>query len=132
MFAPVLPTITEELWSRRGATPNGPTKSINTSPWPTASELTVIEAPEHSSAFAAARAIIGEVRRVKGSAKLSLRWPVDSLRARAGSAEVAAAQAVLDDIRAAGVIRDIAFESGGEGWVFDVRLAGSDTARRTS
>ncbi|MGH7333987.1 MAG: valine--tRNA ligase, partial [Candidatus Rokuibacteriota bacterium] len=128
LFAPVLPTITEELWSRRWATPDGPARSIHSSPWPTASELAVVETPDHAGAFAAARTILREVRRVKGSAKVSLRSPVASLRVKAGSAEVAAARAVLDDIRAAGVVREIAFEAGQDGWACDVRLAESDPA----
>ena len=126
LFAPVLPTVTEELWSRRFATPAGRTRSVHTSPWPTAVEFAAIPAPDHAGAFEAARAIVGEVRRVKGSAKVSLRWPVASLRVTAGSAEIAAARAALDDIRAAGVIQQIAFEPKQNGWAFDVRLADSD------
>ncbi|HSF03123.1 MAG TPA: class I tRNA ligase family protein, partial [Solirubrobacterales bacterium] len=42
LFAPVLPTVTEELWSRRFATPDGRTRSIHTSPWPTETELVSI------------------------------------------------------------------------------------------
>jgi len=128
LFAPALPTITEELWSRRFAAPDGRGRSISTSPWPTATEFTAIRAPAHPGAFAAARAIVGEVRRVKGSAKVSLRWPVASLRVSAGVNEVAAARAALDDIRAAGVIREVALQAAQDGWAFDVRLAESDRA----
>jgi len=123
LFAPVLPTITEELWSRRFAAPDGRTRSVHTSPWPTDAEFATVAAPDHPGAFEAARAIVGEVRRVKGSAKVSLRCPVASLRVTAGSAQIAAARAVLDDVCAAGVIQEIAFEPGQDGWAFDVRLA---------
>jgi valyl-tRNA synthetase len=113
LLAPVLPTIAEELWTRRFATPDGRTRSIHTSQWPSSSRL---KAPDHPGAFAAARAIVGEVRRAKGSAKVSLRWPVASLRVSASPAEIAAAWAVLDDVRAAGVIREIAFAPGQDTW----------------
>ena len=128
LFAPVLPTITEELWSRRFAAADGPTRSIHASPWPSAAELAAVRTPAHAGAFAAARAILGAVRRSKGSAKVSLRWPVASLRVTAGAAEVAAARAVLDDVRAAGVIREISFAAGQDGWAFDVCLADSDAS----
>jgi len=125
LLAPVLPTITEELWSRRFASTGERTRSIHTSPWPSAAELAV-KAPGHTGSFDAARTILAEVHRAKGNAKVSLRWPVASLRVSAGSAEVAAAQAVLDDVRAAGVIREIAFAPGQGGWAFDLRLAESE------
>jgi valyl-tRNA synthetase len=123
LFAPVLPTITEELWSRRFATLEGRTRSIHTSPWPSEAEFAAIPAADHPGSFDAARAILGEVRRVKGNAKVSLRWPVASLHVTAPDAGVAAAQAVADDVRAAGVIQEIAFTPGQDGWGFDVRLA---------
>ncbi|MGH7392152.1 MAG: valine--tRNA ligase [Candidatus Rokuibacteriota bacterium] len=126
LFAPVLPTITEELWSRRFATSDGRARSVHTSPWPAEAELAAIASPQHAAAFEAARAIVGAVRQAKGSAKVSLRWPVAALRVTARSDEIAAARAALDDIRAAGVIQEIAFEPGQDGWAFDVRLADSD------
>jgi valyl-tRNA synthetase len=125
LFAPLLPTITEELWSRRFAAA-GRARSVHTSPWPTEAEFAAIAPPDHPGAFEAARAILAEVRRVKGGAKVSLRWPVASVRVAAGPEQIAAARAVLDDVRAAGVIREIAFEPVQAGWSFDVHLADSD------
>ena len=79
LFAPVLPTISEELWSQRFATPHGDQRSIHTSPWPTIAELEAVQSPAHPSSFATARAILGEIRRHKGRAKVSARWPVSHL-----------------------------------------------------
>jgi valyl-tRNA synthetase len=136
LFAPVLPTITEELWSRRFAAPDGAARSIHTSPWPSAADFAGIGAPAHARALDAARAMLGEVRRAKGNAKVSLRAPVASLRVTAAGADLAAARSVHEDVQAAGVIREIAFVNGAEpagrppggvhadGWAFDVRLAG--------
>jgi len=126
LFAPVLPTITEELWGRRFANDRDSTPSIHTSAWPSPTEFAEVGPPRHADAFEAARAIVSEVRRAKGNAKVSVRWPVASLRVRAAPTSIAAATAVLDDIRSAGVIQDIALEPGEAGWSFDVRLAASD------
>jgi len=125
LFAPVLPTIAEELWSRGFAAPDGRMRSVHTSPWPTETEFAEVAAPAHPGAFEAARAIVGEVRRAKSRARVSLRWPVASLRVAADAGRLAAAGAVVDDVRAAGVIREIAFQPADAGWTFDVRLADS-------
>ena len=128
LFAPVLPTITEELWSQRFATADGPTRSIHTSPWPAPEELVAVRPPQHAGAFAAARAIIAEVRRAKSNAKRTLRWPVALLRASAGPADIAAARAVLSDAQAAGVIRNVVLTTADEGWSFETELAESEVS----
>ena len=81
LFAPVLPFVTEEVWSwwRPG--------SVHTNPWPTASELTVTGDP--AVLDAAAEALAG-VRKAKSDAKVSMRADVETATviapARAGAA----------------------------------------------
>ncbi len=68
LFAPVLPTITEELWSRGFATKDGDSRSVHTSRWPSLIELERIESPAHYGEFAKARAMLRQERQKKAQA----------------------------------------------------------------
>src|SRR5690606_14586577 len=79
LLAPFLPYVTEEVWSWRLAG-EGRSRSIHTSPWPSASELQPGGHRENIEAvFAAASDVLGKIRGAKSEAKVSLRWPVASL-----------------------------------------------------
>ena len=75
LFAPVMPYVTEEVWSWRFAGP-GRERSIHTSPWPSAQEFTGIALANAGRAYDAAREVSAAIRGAKTSAKKSLRWPV--------------------------------------------------------
>lgn len=128
LFAPILPFITEEIWSQRFATQEEPWRSIHTSPWPSASELESIK-PKHKAAYPDARTILAEVRREKGNAKVSARYPVDSLVITAPEPQLAGISAVIEDICAAQVIHHHELKIGQEGLTIDVRLAEQDSER---
>jgi valyl-tRNA synthetase len=68
LFAPVLPTITEELWSQKFATETGNSRSVHTSHWPSLVELEKVESPTHSGVFAKARVILQQDRQKKAIA----------------------------------------------------------------
>jgi valyl-tRNA synthetase len=127
LFAPVLPTITEELWSRRFAGTEGKRRSIHTSPWPTAGELAGVEAPRHAGSYAAARALIASVRAVKGNAKVRARWPVELLAITAPAGEIAAVRSVLADVEAAGAVNRSELRAGGDALAAEVKLAAEDS-----
>ena len=97
LFAPVLPYVTEEVWSwwRAG--------SIHRAPWPTSGEAAVGgdsagEAAGDPAVFAAASALVGAVRRSKGA---PMREEVAAVTIPADTAGVAHLDAVIDDLRAA-------------------------------
>ncbi|QES44910.1 valine--tRNA ligase [Streptomyces venezuelae] len=96
LFAPVLPFVTEEVWSwwREG--------SVHRAPWPSGAELR--EYAGDATVLAAASEAIAAVRRAKSQARLSMRTEV-------AGATVTASRATLDhfasaegDVRAAGRI----------------------------
>jgi valyl-tRNA synthetase len=123
LFAPVVPTITEELWSRRFATPDSPQRSIHTSPWPTIAELEAVRSPDYPGSFATARMILGEIRREKGHAKVSARWPVSRLLVAAPETDLVVVRSILEDVRAAGAIQEVEFQDSQQELTVDVHLA---------
>jgi valyl-tRNA synthetase len=123
LFAPLVPTITEELWSQRFAIPDSRQRSIHTSPWPTPAELDAVQPPAHPGSFETARLILGDIRRQKGHAKVSARWPVVQLRVTAPETELLVVRSILDDVSAAGAIQEVELQAAPEGWSVDVHLA---------
>jgi valyl-tRNA synthetase len=123
LFAPVVPTISEELWSLRFATPDGRQRSIHTSPWPTLAELEGVSAPTHRDSFAKARQILGDIRRQKGHAKVSARWPVARLQVTASAQALAAVRSILADVIEAGAIQEVELQDSGQEWAVEVNLA---------
>jgi valyl-tRNA synthetase len=123
LFAPVVPTITEELWSQRFALPDSRQRSIHTSPWPTLAELDAVGAPDYPSSFPTARLLIGEIRRQKGHAKVSARWPVARLLVAAPETDLTVARAILDDVKAAGAIQEVEWQDARQEVTIEVHLA---------
>ncbi len=123
LFAPVVPTITEELWSQRFAVAEDDRRSIHTSPWPSETELEAVKTPAYSDSYATARLLLAEIRRQKGHAKVSARWPVARLLVAAPQADLAAVRAILDDVRAAGAIQEVTLEESRQERVVEVHLA---------
>ena len=106
LFAPILPFVTEEVWSW-----GGDASSIHRSAWPSRGELvgderSGTEGP--SQVLAAASAVLGEIRRSKTEAGVSLRAPVASVTVEAPSGLLGAIRAASDDLRQAGTVSDLA------------------------
>ncbi len=95
LFAPVLPFVTEEVWSwwRPG--------SVHQNPWPAASELTVTGDP--AVLDAAAEALAG-VRKAKSDAKVSMRADVQTATVVAPETQVPLVEAARSDLTDAGRI----------------------------
>ncbi|MFF4238252.1 valine--tRNA ligase [Actinomadura geliboluensis] len=110
LFAPVLPFVTEEVWSwwRRG--------SVHAASWPTAAELPAGGDP---AVLAATGEALRQVRKAKSEAKASMR--ADVSRAVVRGAEVA--HIARPDLAAAGRIADLTLEDAPAELTVDVELA---------
>ena len=111
LFAPVLPYVTEEVWSwwRDG--------SVHRAPWPEAGELPTGGDP---AVLAATSDVLRQVRRAKSAAKVSMRAEV----ARAAVRGAGVRELAESDLRAAGRIADLRIETvPEEGFSVDVTLA---------
>jgi valyl-tRNA synthetase len=114
LFAPVLPFVTEEVWSwwRDGW--------LHRAAWPVAGELS---AGGDASVLELASQVLADVRRAKTEAGVSLRAPVASVTVLAPDGLVLSLEAVSDDLRQAGVIEVLTIESGAEELRVEVALA---------
>jgi valyl-tRNA synthetase len=111
LLAPFMPYVTEEVWSWSFAGEDR-TRSIHTSPWPTAAELEAVARPAAEGTFEAAVEVMTKVRGTKTLAQKSLRWPVAKLEIKGPEADRAALQPVLDDILRAGNVVEGGLELG--------------------
>ena len=111
LFAPILPYVTEEVWSwwQDG--------SIHNSSWPTATQLRDA-APKpfvaYSNVLSFSAEILAEVRKAKTEAKLSLRTPVERVVVRADRGDLLLLNGVEADLREAGHIADLVTEEADE------------------
>jgi len=98
LFAPVLPFVTEEVWSwwREG--------SVHRAAWPVASELPGDGDP--AMVGVAAEALAG-VRKAKSDAKVSMRADVQSVTVIAPEEQVAMVEAIRADLVDAGRIASL-------------------------
>ncbi len=101
LFAPFLPFVTEEAWRWWHRF------SIHTSSWPDPSRLRKLAAGAGSGPSTMASAVVGEVRRAKSEAKRPLRTVVARATVTDTADRLAVLDTVLDDVRAAGRIRDL-------------------------
>ncbi|MGI8537625.1 MAG: valine--tRNA ligase [Mycobacteriales bacterium] len=112
LFAPVLPFVTEEVWSwwRAG--------SVHAQPWPDSRELRDAGGEGGDPALlTVAGEVLGQVRKAKSSAKVSMRAPVERVEVRAGGVRAAYVRQVEADLRGAGVVAALVVTEveGGEG-----------------
>jgi valyl-tRNA synthetase len=107
LFAPVLPFVTEEVWSwwQDG--------SIHRAPWPTAASLRAAGGVGPSGAvLQVAGEVLGGVRKAKSEARVSMRAPVQRLVVRGAADRLAAVRAVQGDLTSSGSIAEILLEEG--------------------
>ena len=121
LFAPVLPFTTEEVWSwwQPG--------SVHAQSWPEAHQLREAGGATGDQALLmVAGQVLGQVRKAKSSAKVSMRAPVERLEVRAGRERAAYVRQVETDLRGAGVVTDLVVHEvdGNDG--VDVTLAPTD------
>ncbi|HZD18422.1 MAG TPA: valine--tRNA ligase [Actinomycetota bacterium] len=96
LFAPFLPYVTEEVWSwwRQG--------SIHRSAWPTSGELEEVAAGGDPQVYEVAAWVLGEVRKAKALAKVSLRTEVERVVVRDSEERLKVLEGVARDVREAG------------------------------
>jgi valyl-tRNA synthetase len=114
LFAPILPFVTEEVWSwwQDG--------SIHRASWPMRSELPTASAS--GAVFDVAGSVLGEVRKAKTAAKKSLRADVQRAVVTGTPEDLAALDAARGDVIEAGRIAELVTEPGDE-LAVDVLLA---------
>jgi valyl-tRNA synthetase len=117
LFAPFLPFVTEEVWSwwQDG--------SVHRAPWPAAGTGLTADAGAASAAggggggdpavLATASAVLGQVRKAKTAAKLSMRAEAERVVVR--GPDEGAVRAAESDLRAAGNIADLSFLPAADG-----------------
>ncbi len=104
LLAPILPFVTEEVWSwwRAG--------SIHRASWPEVAELgaeVVDPIRRDATVLDVAAGVLGEIRRAKTTAKRSMRSEVASLTVSDTGERLDALRAAEEDLRAAGGIRSL-------------------------
>jgi valyl-tRNA synthetase len=121
LFAPVLPYITEEVWSwdyarRLQAELDGSDGddlppaacSVHRAAWPAAAEFAPLGEPADSDSFAVAKACLAAIHRHKTQAAVSVARAVDSIRLAAHPSTIRVAEAVAGDVISA--VRAESFE----------------------
>ncbi len=108
LLAPVLPFVTEEVWSwwQSG--------SIHTAPWPASSELGPAGVGEGDQVLEVAAEVLGRVRQAKSQAKRSMRSKVAALTVTDTPARIAALQLARDDVADAGGVEELVTVEGDE------------------
>jgi valyl-tRNA synthetase len=118
LLAPVLPFVTEEVWSwwRSG--------SVHRAPWPEGGPLRAAAGVERPSPLAleAAAAVLAEVRRAKTLAKRSLRAPVDRVEVVDQPQRLAVLTGAAGDLCRAGHIADLTIAGPGDSLAVKVEL----------
>jgi valyl-tRNA synthetase len=107
LLAPFLPYVTEEVWSwwKEG--------SVHLAPWPAPEDLRGIGDGD-PAVYDVAAEVLGEVRRTKALAKVSLRVPVDRLLVRDRSDRLDRLRLAERDLREAGSVRELETEEAEE------------------
>jgi valyl-tRNA synthetase len=116
LLAPVLPFITEEVWSwclAEEFAPQGDAaaRSIHRAAWPGEADFAGIAPPDHAESFDVAVAALGTINKAKADAEVSMGRDVSSLRLAAAAETLSVLQGVADDVLAAARVASHAFEA---------------------
>jgi valyl-tRNA synthetase len=121
LFAPVLPYITEEVWSWAFAAETG-SASIHKAPWPGAQDFTGIAPAADAGSFDAAVALLAAINKGKSEAGVSGGRGIRRLAVAANPATASRLGAVAADVMAAARVEDydLTPRGGLEDGVFEV------------
>jgi valyl-tRNA synthetase len=108
LFAPILPFVTEEVWSwwQEG--------SVHQAPWPASDEFSDAISDADPAVLDVAGAVLGEVRKAKSAQKRSQRHEVTLLRVQDEPKRLAVLELAETDLRHAGVVTELIFTEGSE------------------
>jgi valyl-tRNA synthetase len=101
LFAPILPFVTEEVWSW------WMTGSIHRADWPEAASLRELAGAVDPGLVSVASEVLRAVRRAKSEASVSMRADVASVTVTDSPQRLAALALVADDLRDAGRIAEL-------------------------
>ena len=102
LFAPVLPYITEEIWSWSFAEETGKNASIHTASWPSIEELKDVTLDAPAATLPLAIEVIGKIRGAKTDNQRSLKWVVDSVQIAADESSLQTLRLVVSDLEKGG------------------------------
>jgi len=109
LFAPVLPYVTEEVWSWWRQTDG----SIHRAVWPESDPLRLAAGDDADPlVLTVAADVLTEVRRAKSEAKQSMRADVDRVVVTATAERIAALEQAAQDVQAAGVVAELVTQVG--------------------
>jgi valyl-tRNA synthetase len=125
LFAPIVPYVTEEVWSwcqtDDGPLPGFTAGSVHRAAWPTSGELRAMVGDGSSadgvpSPLVVAADVLGQIRKAKSDAKVSQRAEVERVTVTDTSDRLIALAAAAGDVRAAGSVADlVSVELSGDG-----------------
>lgn len=110
LFAPVMPTITEELWHQRFA--KSDEASIHSRPWPARQDFAQTTAPQFATSFDTAKNLLTAIRQARAKAQLSRVHPVAELTITCPSPDVARIEAVVGDVCAVEYVQKLVIRDG--------------------
>jgi len=107
LFAPFLPFVTEEVWSwwQSG--------SVHRTSWPQARDLRLLGAGADVALIGEVAAVLTSVRKAKSEVSASMKAEIATCTVTAAPDTVARLATVIEDIKAAGRIREFALVEGG-------------------
>jgi valyl-tRNA synthetase len=101
LFAPTLPFVTDEVWHWWHQ------ESIHVAPWPSRDELRDVAVVECGSTFTPVAQVLEAIRREKSTAKVSQRAEVERCTITGPIAFIASVLAGVNDLTAAGGLREL-------------------------
>jgi len=108
LFAPLLPFVTEEVWSWWQA------GSVHRAHWPSAADVRVLAGDGDAAALQATSVALSGVRKAKSDAKLSMRTEIAAVVVRGPARLVHLVASAAPDLRAAGRVGELTFADGAE------------------
>jgi valyl-tRNA synthetase len=122
LFAPVLPFVTEEVWSwwQEG--------SVHLSSWPDSDRLRAVAGDGDAAMLDVVAAVLGDVRRAKSDAKASMRTEVTMAEVKAPAEQVALLEQARGDLAAVGRIAKLDLVDGASEISVTVELAQASDA----
>ncbi len=122
LFAPVLPFVTEEVWSwwQDG--------SVHRSAWPQATEIGAAASGSDVELLREVSVVLSLVRKAKSEAKVSMRADVTRVVVTGPAAALARVRQAQDDLRGAGRIAEVVLQESTEPLAATVELAEDDAA----
>jgi valyl-tRNA synthetase len=117
LFAPVLPFVTEEVWSwwQEG--------SVHRSAWPSVDDVRAAAGDGNAALLDTVSAVLGDIRKAKSDAKASMRTEVRRAVVSASAAEVALLEGARGDLAAVGRIATLDLVGGATELTVTVELA---------